>query len=272
MQGEYEKPQSGMSQWSARCAVLDLVEHLIPAAVAELCDEPLRLYQGSGADWQTLRRRWCTVKTCLRRKTMQSNESAHDLKWMHWYPPSQLKFCQALIDWMDNYNLNTDWLAEQFIWLCDWWTQYPKETGKNLWMGLPHTEFWYGDEKPYAFKFEYEMFRWNQQRETAYRKAIKEAFTKELNAYLERMKQQAISAGYQYAQRKNRRVDMTNTRHFEWFVLYQVGKLEYAKIALRYLPNHDDDKAVREAVHSVSKLIDLPLRAPKRGRKPKSAK
>ena len=132
---------------------------------------------------------------------------------------------------------------------------------------MPVSDKWFGEEKP--FRFEHPEWNYHELKESEYRQAVKEHFTKELNIYLKRRASQAVTSKEQRVKHTRKRGEIKPNIKMQWFILYQVKGLSPEQIVDHYTRSHPesaDYDQVMKAVREVSSLIGLPYRRPPLGR------
>jgi hypothetical protein len=193
-------------------------------------------------------------------------------------PSNEIRLMRDLIMWANDYHLNDEWLIETAYdtllieasllqprpqdEIIDWayrgggWVYALTSQTEN---NLSH-EFWDSSDKTVIGFQHYEPTTWYR---SEYEKRIKEHFEARLQSYLNNIDSLAETQGLVRSPLRH------SKEHFEWLVLYQVGKVKREDIAKMYKVTKD---AVNKAVPEIAKLIGLTLRYSGRGRRQTKAK
>ena len=245
--GAYGPGQPGVrDRERAREEFLDAVERREPKVLEELERDVLSLYQAwrdrSGESGESIVR---ATDAALRESSMSS----------HLAP-----LRQALNAWLRRWNLETPWCRERALATMERWCKSRADregwsAGRARWR--PVLTF---EER--HFKFEHAGWEPTIRGRADAAERIRDEFEKNLQAHLDHCDELARERGYRPSPQKQEEL------HFDWLVRYQVLTEPFASIA-RTPSEKRAVRTVKDAVTSLARLIDLPLRPPDRPGRPR---
>lgn len=169
-------------------------------------------------------------------------------------PPALINLRDELSMWADRFHLNAPWCMERAVATMVMWHSSP---------GDPRHHWQYGAVAGF------EPLREDETKISFDTAGLPLADAKRiLTEYYAEMDRLIRERGYVVAQSK------LNGAHFIWAATYQVAGRSFAEIARSLSASGEtvNDETVRLAVHAVLELIDLPIRAPDKGGRPKKEK
>ncbi|GAB4253161.1 MAG: hypothetical protein Kow00122_11020 [Thermoleophilia bacterium] len=203
-------------------------------------------------------RRWCFVRPA---RIDRENDIA-------WYP-DLLPLREALERWAGRFHLAADWVYDNALLQLDTWHMArAKPTTRGAcdpfrkplkWMALMGGAWFEPDTEPLRFVFA--AWAPTSEKRAQYKARARAAFEEALEEYLGAAEAQFRGTpGFAHTTRAT-----ALRNHFAWAVRYQVLEESYAVIGGAVGVHH---QGVRDAVHDILALIDLPRRPPKRGPRP----
>ncbi len=260
---DFDAKDGGLYQQEARIMFLRLFEQLAPHAKKELIDKPFDYYE---TDEQV--GKYANDAIFLPPEDFTLNEDCFPKEHIRNF----LLFYESFRDWIKKYNFNAKWLEMHLINLFESWHQTPL-LDKYLFFPSPMNAFFVVSDhwkmkngKTMRFEFSFPAFRFNEIRESEYKREIAKVFQQQLNEYLLEVRS---FAKVNYKENpKPRKLE----EHIKWFILYQVERKTYRKIAETCQDEKGiDEAAIIQAVHNVAELLGITLReGSKRGRKRKT--
>ncbi|MDQ3635428.1 MAG: hypothetical protein M3405_13100 [Acidobacteriota bacterium] len=278
--GEFEHIDDVEMPYSVRHArdyFFDAIKEVKPEILDDLADEPYRLYKAAGLALERERyeKEFENLEFYDRIRAMARLESQH--RWNHpsWYEHYEKKkvnynqniraLQKSIFDWSKKHNLNVDWCRARAYETLNLWYFSHSFYEHRIWTSETEMQpmiATHKGERDFVFRINsnYPMFGFRSDEE----KRITRAFKQELKSFLVEREKLAKKNGMKKPKQKRTYL------HFIWLARWQLNEdLTHEKIAEQdERSNSIEVQAVSKAIKELAKLINLPLRKSKRGKKP----